>query len=149
MPARVRPATEQAPLCRLGPGIRSGHCQESVRHRSAARQPGRQVITLGGGIFKDNNFSPARETLGIKGTYDGILLNFGIFIDLQANTGGSGFFKVRNLDKYVLIPAEAVRARRPTVLKASVADCSVRRKSPTWVSWLLPTLMACYACCKT
>ncbi len=71
---------------------------------------GGQVITLGGGIFKDNNFSPARETLGIKGTYDGILLNFGIFIDLQASTGGSGFFKVRNLDKYVLIPAEAVRA---------------------------------------
>ncbi|MEZ4658610.1 MAG: hypothetical protein R2911_13650 [Caldilineaceae bacterium] len=71
---------------------------------------GGQVIQLGGGIFKDNNFSPARETIGVKGTYDGLVLNFGIFVDLQAQNGGNGFFKVRNLDKYVLIPAAAVRA---------------------------------------
>jgi len=67
-------------------------------------------IGLGGGVFKDNNFSPARETIGIKGTYDGIILNFGIFVDLQAEIGSGGFFKVRNLDKYVIIPAAAVRA---------------------------------------
>ena len=67
-------------------------------------------IGLGGGIFKDNNFSPARETIGIKGTYDGIILNFGVFVDLQAEIGTGGFFKVRNLDKYVIIPAAAVRA---------------------------------------
>lgn len=67
-------------------------------------------IGLSGGVFKDNNFSPARETIGIKGTYDGIILNFGIFVDLQAEIGAGGFFKVRNLDKYVIIPAAAVRA---------------------------------------
>ncbi len=67
-------------------------------------------IGLHGGVFKDNNFSPARETIGIKGTYDGIVLNFGIFVDLQAEIGAGGFFKVRNLDKYVIIPAATVRA---------------------------------------
>ncbi|MBX3014961.1 MAG: hypothetical protein KF832_25795 [Caldilineaceae bacterium] len=67
-------------------------------------------IGLHGGVFKDNNFSPARETIGIKGTYDGIVLNFGVFVDLQAEIGAGGFFKVKNLDKYVLIPAAAVRA---------------------------------------
>ncbi len=67
-------------------------------------------IGLGGGVFRDNNFSPARETIGIKGTYDGIILNFGVFIDLQAEIGAGGFFKVRNLEKYVIIPAAVVRA---------------------------------------
>lgn len=71
---------------------------------------GGQVIQLSGGVFKDNNFSPARETIGVKGTYDGIVLNFGVFVDLQAQIGSGGFFKVRNLDKYVIIPAAAVRA---------------------------------------
>ncbi|MEZ4865871.1 MAG: hypothetical protein R3C14_31445 [Caldilineaceae bacterium] len=71
---------------------------------------GGQVIQLSGGVFKDNNFSPARETIGVKGTYDGLILNFGVFVDLQAQIGSGGFFKVRNLDKYVLIPAAAVRA---------------------------------------
>lgn len=71
---------------------------------------GGQTISLGGGVFKDNNFTPARETIGIKGTYDGIILNFGVFVDLQAQIGSGGFFKVRNLDKYVIIPAAAVRA---------------------------------------
>jgi hypothetical protein len=71
---------------------------------------GGQTISLGGGIFKDNNFSPARETVGVKGTYDGLILNFGVFVDLQAQIGSGAFFKVRNLDKYVLIPAAAVRA---------------------------------------
>jgi len=68
------------------------------------------VIALHGGVFKDNNFSPARETIGVKGTYDGTIFNFGIFVDLQAEIGSGGFFKVRNLDKYVIIPAAAVRA---------------------------------------
>ncbi len=67
-------------------------------------------IGLAGGVFKDNNFSPARETIGIKGTYDGIVLNFGVFVDLQAQIGSGGFFKVRNLDKYVIIPAAVARA---------------------------------------
>ncbi|MCB0108824.1 MAG: hypothetical protein KDE53_23045, partial [Caldilineaceae bacterium] len=71
---------------------------------------GGQVISLSGGVFKDNNFSPARETIGVKGTYDGIILNFGIFVDLQKGIGENGFIKVKNLDKYVIIPAAAVRA---------------------------------------
>lgn len=71
---------------------------------------GGQTISLGGGAFKDNNFSPARETIGIKGTYDGMVLNFGVFVDLKEQIGSGNFFKVRNLDKYVLIPAAAVRA---------------------------------------
>ncbi|MCB0185476.1 MAG: hypothetical protein KDE31_14500, partial [Caldilineaceae bacterium] len=71
---------------------------------------GGQVVALSGGVFKDNNFSPARETIGVKGTYDGIILNFGVFVDLQKGIGESGFIKVKNLDKYVIIPAAAVRA---------------------------------------
>jgi hypothetical protein len=71
---------------------------------------GGQTISLAGGAFKDNNFSPARETVGVKGTYDGIVLNFGVFVDLKEQIGSGNFFKVRNLDKYVIIPAAAVRA---------------------------------------
>ncbi|MCB0120672.1 MAG: hypothetical protein KDE58_00435, partial [Caldilineaceae bacterium] len=56
---------------------------------------GGQVISLSGGVFKDNNFSPARETIGVKGTYDGIILNFGVFVDLQKGIGESGFIKVK------------------------------------------------------
>ena len=68
------------------------------------------VISLHGGAFTDNNFSPARETIGVKGTYDGIVFNFGVFVDLKEQIGSGNFIKVRNLDKYVLIPAAAVRA---------------------------------------
>ncbi|MCB0183770.1 MAG: hypothetical protein KDE31_05875, partial [Caldilineaceae bacterium] len=71
---------------------------------------GGQTISLSGGVFKDNNFSPARETIGVKGTYDGLVLNFAIFVDLPEQIGSGNFFKVRNLDKYVIIPAAAVRA---------------------------------------
>jgi hypothetical protein len=71
---------------------------------------GGQQISLSGGVFNDNNFSPARETIGVKGTYDGIILNFGVFVDLKEQIGSGNFFKVRNLDKYVLVPAAALRA---------------------------------------
>lgn len=68
------------------------------------------VIALHGGAFTDNTVSPARETVGVKGTYDGILLNFGVFVDLKEQIGSGNFFKVKNLDQYVLIPAAVVRA---------------------------------------
>ncbi|MEZ4679283.1 MAG: hypothetical protein R2932_34195, partial [Caldilineaceae bacterium] len=71
---------------------------------------GGQTISLAGGAFKDNNFNPPRETVGVKGTYDGLVLNFGVFVDLKEQIGSGNFFKVRNLDKYVIIPAAAVRA---------------------------------------
>jgi hypothetical protein len=71
---------------------------------------GNQVVSLSGGVFKDNNFSPARETIGVKGTYSGLVLNFGVFVNLKEQIGSGNFFKVRNLDKYVLIPAAAVRS---------------------------------------
>ncbi|HMN28895.1 MAG TPA: hypothetical protein PKE45_12160, partial [Caldilineaceae bacterium] len=68
------------------------------------------TVSFSGGVFTDNNFSPARETIGIKGTRCGIVLCIGIFINLKASSSSSAFFDFTNLDKYVLIPAAAVRA---------------------------------------
>ncbi len=68
------------------------------------------VVNFSGGIFTDNNVSPPKETLGIKGTRCGIVLCIGIFINLKAQLGSGDFFDFTNLDKYVIIPAAAVRA---------------------------------------
>ncbi|MFN8492479.1 MAG: hypothetical protein U0350_33065 [Caldilineaceae bacterium] len=68
------------------------------------------VVNFAGGIFTDNNVSPAKETIGVKGTRCGIVLCIGVFINLKAQIGSGDFFDFTNLDKYVLIPASAVRA---------------------------------------
>lgn len=68
------------------------------------------TVNFTGGIFTDNNFSPARETTGLKGTRCGIVLCVGVFINFQANSNGGNFFDFTGLDKYVLVPAAVVRA---------------------------------------
>ena len=68
------------------------------------------VVNFAGGIFTDNNVSPPKETLGIKGTRCGVVLCIGIFINLKAQLGSGDFFDFTNLEKYVLLPAAAVRA---------------------------------------
>ncbi|MCX6047681.1 MAG: hypothetical protein NT075_21495, partial [Chloroflexi bacterium] len=67
------------------------------------------VVNFAGGIFTDNNVSPAKETLGIKGTRCGVVLCIGIFVNLKAQLGSGDFFDFTNLEKYVLLPAAAVR----------------------------------------
>jgi hypothetical protein len=68
------------------------------------------TVDFTGGIFTNNNFSPARETTGLKGTRCGVVLCIGVFINFQASSSGGNFFDFTGLDKYVLVPAAAVRA---------------------------------------
>jgi hypothetical protein len=81
--------------------------------------PGRPPFNLGGfqvglagGVFIDNNKSPAGEAVGVRGTVCGPNGNLcvGFFINLGANKDGGNFLDFTGLDKYVLIPAAAVRA---------------------------------------
>jgi hypothetical protein len=69
-------------------------------------------VNLGGGVFIDNNKSPAGEALGVKGNVCGPNGNLciGFFVNLGANKDGGNFLDFTGLDKYVLIPAAAVRA---------------------------------------
>ncbi len=69
-------------------------------------------VNLGGGIFTDNNFSPAREATGVKGSVCGPNGNIcvGFFVNLGAAKSSSSFLDFTGIDKYVLIPAAAVRA---------------------------------------
>jgi hypothetical protein len=68
------------------------------------------TVNFTGGLFTDTNFSPARETTGLKGTRCGVVLCVGVFINFQASSNGGNFFDFTNIDKYVLIPAAVVRA---------------------------------------
>lgn len=68
------------------------------------------TVNFAGGIFTDKNVNPSKETIGIKGTRCGVVLCIGVFINLKEQVGSGNFFDFTNLDKYVLIPATAVRA---------------------------------------
>ena len=69
-------------------------------------------VGLAGGIFKDNNKNPAGEATGLKASVCGPNGNLciGFFMNLGADMGSGGFLDFTNIDKYVIIPAAAVRA---------------------------------------
>ena len=69
-------------------------------------------VNLGGGAFIDNNKNPAGEAIGVRGSVCGPNGNLcvGFFVNLGENMGSGDFLDFTNIDKYVLIPAAAVRA---------------------------------------
>ena len=67
---------------------------------------------LAGGLFTDQNNSPATETSGIRASVCGPNGNLclGMFVNLGEYVGSGDFIDFTNIEKYALIPAAAIRA---------------------------------------